>query len=172
MSGIPHRLRWAVEQLDVQPKDRVLEIGGGRGVAAALVCELLTDGRLVGLDRSESAVKGATARNAGYVADGRARFVLGTLEGADLASEGPFDKVFAVNVNLFWTRDPAHELDLIRGALAPEGTLRLFYEPPPAGQLGSLGARVAATLAANGYAAETTTDPTETVLCVAARTAA
>lgn len=170
MSGIPHRLRWAVEQLDVRPKDRILEIGGGRGVAAELVCELLGDGRLIGLDRSESAVKGATARNARYVADGRARFVLGTLEGADLASEGPFDKVFAVNVNLFWTRDPGHELDLVRAALAPGGTLMLFYEPPPAGQLGSLGARVSATLVANGFAAETTTDPTETVLCVVGRT--
>lgn len=172
MSGIPHRLRWAVESLDVRPKDRILEIGGGRGVAAELVCQLLTDGKLVGLDSSASAVKGAEARNAEYVADGRAEFVLGTLEGAELAAAGPFDKVFAVNVNLFWTRDPAHELDLIRGALKPDGSLRLFYEPPSAEQVRSLDTRLTATLTANGFAVESTTDPTGTVLCVAGRAAA
>ncbi|HEX4907919.1 MAG TPA: hypothetical protein VFW32_04950, partial [Actinomycetes bacterium] len=38
-----------------------------------------------------------------------------------------FDKVFAMNVNLFWVRVPAGELDLIRAVLKPGGTLFLFY---------------------------------------------
>lgn len=50
--AIPERARWAVETLAVQPDDRVLEIGGGPGVAASLVCECLDRGRLLLIDRS------------------------------------------------------------------------------------------------------------------------
>jgi hypothetical protein len=32
-----------------------------------------------------------------------------------------------MNVNLFWVRSPARELDLIRGLLGPGGALYLFY---------------------------------------------
>jgi protein-L-isoaspartate O-methyltransferase len=38
---IPKRIRWAVETLAVQPADRLLEIGGGPGLAASLICERL-----------------------------------------------------------------------------------------------------------------------------------
>jgi SAM-dependent methyltransferase len=60
------------------------------------------------------------------------------LEAADVLREGErFDKVFAMNVNLFWVRSPGRELDLIRRLLRPGGALYLFYgydgASPPAG---------------------------------------
>ncbi len=46
------RLQAVVEQLDIRPGDRVLEIGCGHGVAATLICERLESGRLRRFDRS------------------------------------------------------------------------------------------------------------------------
>jgi len=44
-----------------------------------------------------------------------------------LAGTERFDKVFAMNVNLFWVRSPAKELDLLKRLLDPGGALYLFY---------------------------------------------
>ncbi len=50
------------------------------------------------------------------------------LEPADLlGARERFDKVVAMNVNLFWVRSPAEELELIRRLLVPGGALYLFY---------------------------------------------
>jgi len=41
---IPERVRWAVATLDVDPADRILELGSGPGAAISLVCERLDGG--------------------------------------------------------------------------------------------------------------------------------
>jgi cyclopropane fatty-acyl-phospholipid synthase-like methyltransferase len=129
---ISQRLSWAVEQLDVQPGERILEIGCGRGVAAQLVCERLGGGHLTAIDRSAAAIAAAEERNREHVRAGRATFLQAAL--ADASLGGPFDRVFAANVNVFWL-GPRRELEVIRRALARDGRLYLFYEPPSAAQL-------------------------------------
>ena len=125
---MPDRLRAIVDQLGVQPGDRVLEIGCGHGVAATLVCERLVGGRLTAVDRSAKMIAAAERRNAEYVEDGRAEFLLGELEALDLG-ERRFDVVLAVRVGLF-RREPARAHELAGLWLAPGGRVHVFFDAP------------------------------------------
>ena len=100
---IPPRLMWAVELMDPQPGDNILEIGCGAGAGAELICARLTTGKLFAIDRSESGVDRTRRRNQKYVDAGRL-----TVRQIDLATlrvpVKRLHKVFAFNVNLFWVR--------------------------------------------------------------------
>jgi cyclopropane fatty-acyl-phospholipid synthase-like methyltransferase len=152
-SPVPKRLSWAVEQLHVDPSDRILEIGCGRGVAIELVCRALTTGRITAIDRSATATAAARARNAQCVRDGRAVVHTVALHEVSLPDDS-LDKAFAVNVNLFWTGEAQDELDLIRRMLRAGGTLHLFYEPPSEGRGDSLVESLGPHLAAADYSFE------------------
>ena len=155
----PERISWAVEQLGVQPTDRLLEIGSGRGVAVELVCRQLDGGHVLAVDRSAKATDAAAQRNARYAAAGSASFEAISLEDADLG-EALFDKVFAINVNLFWTRTASLELAAIKRALVPSGRLYLFYEPPSAGRAVDIAERVVPRLDAAGFGTQVVTGST------------
>ena len=122
------RLRLVVEQLDIQPDHRVLEIGCGHGVAATLVCERLDAGHLTAVDRSAKMIEAAKRRNAAYVEAGKARFLVATLEDLDLG-ERRFDRIFAVRVGLFH-RDPERAQRIVARWLAPGGRSFAFFDPP------------------------------------------
>jgi SAM-dependent methyltransferase len=125
------RLVRAVELLDPSPGERILEVGCGPGVAAALVCERLgEEGRLTAIDRSGTAVARAARRNAAALAAGV--LDLREVELADfVTTDGErFDAVLAVNVNVFWTGPANAELDVMVRALRPGGRVVLAYETP------------------------------------------
>jgi SAM-dependent methyltransferase len=170
-SAVPERIRWSVDVLAPGPEEHLLEIGCGPGVAVALVCERLAGGRIVAIDRSATAIARATRRNAQNIASGRAllrRAALEQLTPADLpGARTRFDKVFAMNVNLFWTRSPARELDLIRTLLAPGAALYLFYgygSPPGAPTTPRVPATLIERLTEHGFTTGITPGPG--VVCV------
>ena len=66
------RLVWAVDTLAVRPTDRLMEIGCGHGVAVSLVCEKLSGGSILAIDRSPTMIEMAAKRNREYVAAGMA----------------------------------------------------------------------------------------------------
>jgi ubiquinone/menaquinone biosynthesis C-methylase UbiE len=70
------RLEAIIDQLDIRPDDRVLEVGCGHGVAATMVCERLESGCLTGVDRSAKMIEAAARPNATYVEAGRPSFSL------------------------------------------------------------------------------------------------
>jgi ubiquinone/menaquinone biosynthesis C-methylase UbiE len=129
---MPDRIERFVAAMDVQPGDRVLEIGCGHGLAATLVCARLVAGRYVAADRSAKMIAAATRRNADFVASGVATFIHAPLETLDLG-EARFDKVFAMRVRLFHD-EPAQAGELAARWLAPGGRLFVEYDQP--GQAG------------------------------------
>lgn len=132
-SKIPPRLTWAVEQLELHPNDRVLEIGCGPGIAASLVCERLEGGHLTAIDRSPSAIAAARQRNSECIKAGKATFLAASLNTAGLRPAA-FHRAYAINVNIFWL-DPVAELAMIRRVLRPDGLLLLVYHPPAASKI-------------------------------------
>jgi cyclopropane fatty-acyl-phospholipid synthase-like methyltransferase len=148
---IPERIRWAVETLAVEGADRLLEIGGGPGLTALLVCERLETGRMLLIDRSSTAIERARRRNREHVSSGR--LALERVDVRDFVARGRrFDKTFAINVNVFWTTPATEELARIRGALEPHGRLYLFYETPSAAGAHRAVTAVTDALRRNGFA--------------------
>jgi cyclopropane fatty-acyl-phospholipid synthase-like methyltransferase len=171
--AIPERIRWAVETMGIRPTDRILEIGCGRGSAVSLICERLDGGRITAIDRSITMVKLAERRNEACVAAGKAVFDAVALDAANLDGES-FDKVFAINVNLFWVRSSARELDRVRRLLKPAGTLYLFYEPPDSSRAAAIADRIAPFLTEHGFTTTVsmaTTRRSMALVCLMARVA-
>ena len=118
---------WAVGLLDVQPHDRVLEIGFGPGVAIQEFARRATSGLVVGVDHSEVMVQQARKRNAAAVRAGRVDLRLGSAEALPGFDE-PFDKILAVNSLLFWD-DPVARLKELHDLLRAGGQIAIVYQP-------------------------------------------
>jgi SAM-dependent methyltransferase len=146
---VPHRIAWAVERLAIRGGERVLEIGCGRGVAAGLICGSQADCRVLGIDRSPTAIRTAEARNQEHLTHGRLRLVQVALEDFDPGPER-FDVIFAINVNLFWI-DAGRGLDACRRALGPSGTLHLIFEPPSGDRRADVETRLGTRLGDAGW---------------------
>jgi trans-aconitate methyltransferase len=147
---IPARLRWAVEVMDVQPDDQVLEIGCGPGAGAELICARLETGKLFAIDRSESGVDRTKRRNAKFVEAGRL-----TVRQIDLATlrvpVKRLNKVFAFNVNLFWVRGCADEVALLHERVVPGGSVFLFYDANRPELVPNIVRKASAALTAGGF---------------------
>ncbi len=149
---IPARIRWAVDLMDIQADDKVLEIGCGPGAAAELMCSRLEParGRLFAIDRSESGVDRTRRRNAAAIEDKRL-----TVRQIDLATlripVKRLSKVFAFNVNLFWVRQCTDEVALLHERLRPGGVVGLFYDASRPDQVPQILTGASAALEAGGF---------------------
>jgi SAM-dependent methyltransferase len=120
------RNQWVVSLLDVQPADRVLEIGFGPGIAIAELSRLASGGSVVGVDHSAVMVRLARRRNAAAVRTGRVDLRLGSVDA--LPDFGAVDKIVSVNSMGFWP-DPAARLCELRSLLRPGGRIAIASQP-------------------------------------------
>jgi protein-L-isoaspartate O-methyltransferase len=165
MSPVPERVRWAVQVLDIGPSDEILEIGPGLGVATSLICGRLVDGHITAIDRSATAVRRTTERNAECIASGKAAVLHADL--SQISFESPrFDKVFAINVNLFWVQPDGLHWQIAMDLLRPGGRFSLFYEAPLAAKTDQIVRTVATAFACHGFATSIRSAPGPALRCV------
>lgn len=121
------RNRWAVGLLDVQPTERVIELGCGPGVAVAALAARATRGLVVGVDHSPVMIGQARRRNGAAIRAGRVRLLQTPVELLS-TTDGPFDAALAVNTVGMWP-DPAARLGEIARLLRPGGRMALVSQP-------------------------------------------
>ncbi|WP_116203396.1 class I SAM-dependent methyltransferase [Amycolatopsis circi] len=119
------RNRWAVRLLDIQPSERVLELGCGPGVAVAALAERAA--LVVGVDHSAVMIRQARHRNRSAVRAGRVRLGCASVENLSLR-EGTFDAALAVNTLAMWP-DPVARLGELARLLRPGGRVALVSQP-------------------------------------------
>jgi SAM-dependent methyltransferase len=113
--------RWIVGLLDVQPNDRVLDVGCGPGVLVELISARATAGRVCGVDPSDVMLRQAASRNQEAVRAGRVELRRG--EAAKLPyPDGQFTKACSTHSIYFWPSVEAGLGELFR-VLAPDGLL-------------------------------------------------
>jgi ubiquinone/menaquinone biosynthesis C-methylase UbiE len=116
---------FAVQQLELKPSDRVLEIGFGGGASLPrLVQQALFVG---GVDRSEYAVERANKNFAEAVSSSRADFRQGSVESIPFDSRS-FTKACTVNTVYFWKTLEAAFREIHR-VLRPGGRLVVGFLP-------------------------------------------
>jgi ubiquinone/menaquinone biosynthesis C-methylase UbiE len=133
-----------VELLEVEPHDRVLEVGFGVALAELLACA--STGLVAGVDASGLMVRQAHSRHADAIAAGRLEIRQGDA-GSLPYDDATFDKVCGAHVIYFWP-DAVATVRELRRVLRPKGTLALAYQerehmPPRAARgLSQAGARL------------------------------
>jgi ubiquinone/menaquinone biosynthesis C-methylase UbiE len=121
------RNEWAISLLNLQPADRVLEIGFGPGVTIQKMSDIVTDGVIWGIDHSEVMFRQASKRNQRAIAAGRVRLALASVTQLP-AFDGPFDKILDVNSYQFW-HNQIEVLRRLREQLHPGGIIALVHQP-------------------------------------------
>ena len=127
------RIARAVEELDISPGQRVLEIGCGPGLGIRLACQAGAE-LVVGLDHSATMLRQARRRNRSAIRRGQAQLVIGSYDDLDQLAAScdafgePFDRIFAVNA-LHFSSASESVLRAIRSRLTAHGTLAITHQP-------------------------------------------
>lgn len=121
------RNSWAVSLLEVQPTDRVLEVGFGPGLAVAELARRATQGHVYGIDHSEVMLLRASRHNAAVIQAGRVELVHASVERLPSFGEA-LDAVLVANSVGFWA-EPTERLRDLRAALQPGGRIALVSQP-------------------------------------------
>src|SRR5688572_27834076 len=124
----PERFEWAVEMLNIQPNDKLLEVGWGTGIAVELIASRLLNGSITAIDRSDAMIKAAAKRNADFIKQKKVTLISKKLADTKFDNQS-FNKIFAFNVNVFW-KGSKEEFDALKSWLNGDGNLYGLYQPP------------------------------------------
>jgi ubiquinone/menaquinone biosynthesis C-methylase UbiE len=112
---------FAVEQLDVQPTDKVLDIGFGGGVTIEEMLQKIDTGKIYGVDFSSVMVEQAKQKFKPEIESNKVSIEVGDVNQLSFV-DNTFDKVCTVNTIYFWN-DPLASLREIKRVLKNGGKL-------------------------------------------------
>jgi ubiquinone/menaquinone biosynthesis C-methylase UbiE len=115
--------KWAIELMNIQPGDFVLDIGCGGGVAIKEIARIATSGFVAGVDYSETMVQQALKHNAAAVCAMRVAIKNGNISNLPFKDES-FDKACAIESFNFWP-DPIVGLKEVHRVLKPKGLVAI-----------------------------------------------
>ena len=117
--------RWTIELLQVQPADHVIEVGFGNGASIQHLAAIAYEGRVVGVELSETMIAVATKRNAAAISDGLVELIKS--DGRTLPLRGAvFDKACTINT-VYVLPEPTTVFREIHRVLKPGGTLAVTF---------------------------------------------
>lgn len=103
----------ALELLQLEACDRVLEVGYGHGDTLARAAKVVTSGSLRGVDYSVSMQRLATRRHSRLVRTKSVEFHSGSSDRLPFA-DAAFDKIYSVHTVYFWTAPLDHLREIHR----------------------------------------------------------
>jgi SAM-dependent methyltransferase len=129
------RNTWAVDLLNLQLSDIVLEIGFGPGLALEMMSKFISSGKIYGIDHSQKMYSLAQARNKNAIAAGRMELLLGSVADVPKLAR-KIDKVLDVNSFQFWD-DQVNSLLTLKKCMNKGGTIAIVHQPRKPGSTGS-----------------------------------
>ena len=115
---------FTLEQMNIQPKDSILEIGFGTGKILNKILAS-TGGFTAGIDFSKDMVEKASKLNAAYIKNGRLDIRLADVSKIPFKT-GTFNKVYTANTLYFWP-DPVNNAKEIMRVLKKNGKLFIAF---------------------------------------------
>src|SRR5690606_1731285 len=117
--------RWTADLLDIQPEDKIIEIGFGNGANIELLLEKATRGSVTGVEISKTAIEMASRKNAKAISEGRV--LLHLAPGNSLPSENNvFDKACSV-ATAYVIEDPGAVFREMFRVLKPTGRAAVTF---------------------------------------------
>src|SRR5215831_15159154 len=120
-------IEWTISVLDLQPTDRVLEIGSGSGLGLQLAATCCTIGLVAGVDSDPAMVRRSRKHNALNMTYGRVFIREGSVSNLPYP-DASFDKVFSINSVQTWASQLG-DLKEVRRVLKPGGRLFIVRQP-------------------------------------------
>lgn len=121
--------KWTLSLLDLQPDDRVIEIGFGPGLAIQQAAQVV--GFVAGIDHSEAMLRQAQTCNARAIEEGRVELRFGDVTQPLPYEDASFDKLYAVQV-FYFLPDPLAFLHEARRVLKSGSRAAMTVRAPEA----------------------------------------